>query len=76
MHEESKFWLGVMGLIALTIGGIVLGTSSYYKALDQRVVDIVRLGHSPIAAVCAMTATGSVASPECLVYITGAINDK
>lgn len=53
--SENKFWLGIFGIIGAVILGITFLSQNYYKSLDQKVVDMVKNGASPIEASCALS---------------------
>jgi hypothetical protein len=75
MDSESKFWLGIVGIVSTAITVIVVSSCFYYTRQNQIVADMVKGGASPIAARCAVQ-DGFGKNPSCIVYATGDIVRK
>ena len=69
MDSESKFLLGLVGVISTTITVIVVSSGFYYTRQNQIVADMVKGGASPIAAMCAVQEDYGT-NPSCIVYAT------
>lgn len=66
MSSDAKFWVAQFAILAVIILGIAGYTTSYNKAFDERIVELVKAGTDPIAAVCALEDQRGV-NPTCVV---------
>jgi hypothetical protein len=69
MDNESKFWLGITGIISAAIVLIVITGSLYWNNQSKIIAEMVKNGASPIAAMCA-TQDDYGNNPTCVVLAT------
>jgi hypothetical protein len=69
MDNESKFWLGITGIISAAIVLIVITGSLYWNNQSKIIAEMVKNGASPIAAMCA-TQDDYGKNPTCVVLAT------
>lgn len=75
MDNESKFWLGVTGIISAAIVLIVITGSCYWNNQSKIIAEMVKNGASPIAAMCA-TQDDYGKNPTCIVLAAKEIQGK
>lgn len=54
MSSDDKFWVAQFAILAVIILGIAGYTTSYHKAYDERIAELVEAGTDPLAAMCAL----------------------
>jgi hypothetical protein len=54
MSDKSKFWIGINLIVAFALVAIVYFSTAYWKDHNQKIVDLIESGTSPVAAMCAM----------------------
>lgn len=68
MNGEDRFYLGVWAIIATIIITTIISSNIFYSGQEQRVVDMVAAGATPIEASCAIyDAVGN--SPTCVALV-------
>jgi len=54
MGEDSKFFIAVAAITGITILGVGLLFTSYWKDHNAKIAEMVASGVDPVAAMCAM----------------------
>jgi len=69
MNSEGKFWVSIWGIIAVVVCVIVINATNFYAGQEQRTVDMVEFGASPVEAACALQdPVGD--SPTCILIVS------
>ena len=69
MSDESKFWLGITGILSAAVVLIVFAGTIYWNNQSKIIAEMVKNGASPIAAMCA-TQDDYGKNPTCIVLAT------
>jgi hypothetical protein len=67
MDSEDKFWVCVVGIVAITLISILGSFILVDVATDRRIADLIKSGTPPADAVCAMRPSYS----GCTVRLNG-----
>ena len=65
--DENQFWCTVWGVVATGIVAIIFSIGYFTHLSDKKIVEMVKLGASPMEARCAMIATSQ--SSACYMMI-------
>lgn len=66
MNSDEKFWISLWAVISTAVVLVVLISTLYWRDHNAKIVEMVRNGTDPVAAMCAMQDDYGV-MPVCLV---------
>ena len=69
MSGENKFYALVWLVISITVLGVTLITTEYWKDHNTKIVELINSGVNPVAAMCAMQDDYGN-QPTCIILAT------